>query len=382
MKIAIGHSDEVLAADAAEEAVERCRAALDGERPRAALLFASVEYEHETALARIAAEWPGLPLVGGSSDGELSSELGFRHDSFLLTLIAGDVRVHAGLGRDLSRDVASAVRSATAGLVDAGCALCLTTFAPTANASAVVRALNEHVGGGRVVGGLTGDHREFLRTREFFGDQVLRDALPALFLSGDFHCSSGVGSGWFPIGDVLRVTRSEGHIVHEIDGQPALSTYEQHYGSVPDHSLGEYPLALYPEGADRPWSLRAILDSDRRRGSLRFAGEVPEGSPVRMTEVLPDGLLAGSQGSLSAALAAYAGDDPELALIFSCAARKWVLGTQAAREIERLQACVREHGPAGLPIAGLYCYGEIAPPDGAQRSAFHNETCVSLVLGR
>jgi hypothetical protein len=210
---------------------------------------------------------------------------------------------------------------------------------------------------------------------------VLSDSLPALFLTGAFHRGWGVGSGWFPIGAERRITRSDGHIVHSIDGKPALEIYREQYGVVPDSSLGEYPLAIY-DGDGDSWSLRAIMDSDHETGSLRFAGEVPQGARVRMTEVMPDGILGGSTESLRNALEAYTGTEPQLALIFSCAARKWVLGTQAKQEIEDLERCASELGFPDLQIAGLYCFGEISPHNGGTESAFHNETCVSVVLGR
>ena len=261
--------------------------------------------------------------------------------------------------------------------------LCLTVFAPTTNSSEVVRTLHRELTDRvPIVGGLTGDHQlKDAHIVEFFGREVLSDSLPALFVTGDFHRGWGVGSGWFPIGADHTVTKSDGHIVHEIDGKPALAIYGDHYGTIPKDSLGEYPLAIH-DGRDDDWSLRAILDSDPAAGSLRFAGEVVTGARVRMTEVSPDGILSGSRDSLRNALASYTGTEPQLALVFSCAARKWVLGTQAAKEIDNLRECAAESGFPDLQIAGLYCFGEIAPHNGGTESAFHNETCVTVVLGK
>ena len=391
MKFVIGHSDDVDARDAVEAAIRSCLSDLEGERPKAALLFASVEYDHQVLLDRIAEEWPDIPVVGGSSDGELSSACGFCHDSVLLTLFAGDdLEARAGVGRDLSRDLEQAVAEAADCLGDASPFIAITTFAPSTNSSAVVRALSErHALRERgverslpVVGGLTGDHREFARTTEFFGREVLRDAFSVLYLSGDACCGWGLGSGWTPIGTAFEVTASEGHVVREINGLPALATYQRHYGAVSSGSLGEYPLAVSLGADETSWSLRAVMGSDAASGTLTFAGEVPVGSRVRMTEVLAEGILSGSAHSLESALQAYAGNRPELALVFSCAARKWVLGTQASQEIEQLRACAAENGVPDLRIAGFYCFGEIAPVAGGAAPAFHNETCVSLVLGQ
>jgi hypothetical protein len=146
-------------------------------------------------------------------------------------------------------------------------------------------------------------------------------------------------------------------------------------------SLGEYPIAVFPHGSDGPFHLRAVLDSDLASGSLRVAGEVLEGSLIRLTEVLPEGILAGSTESAHKALESYRGEDPLLAFVFSCAARKWVLGTRAEEEIGLLLDTFRRAGvePA---IAGGYCFGEIGPASHGALSEFHNETCVTVLLGR
>ena len=66
-------------------------------------------------------------------------------------------------------------------------AVCLTTFAPSANSSDVVRALDAGIANPEcpVLGGLSADHREFARTLEFAGTRVLADSLPVMFLCGD-----------------------------------------------------------------------------------------------------------------------------------------------------------------------------------------------------
>ncbi|MEZ5965749.1 MAG: FIST N-terminal domain-containing protein [Planctomycetota bacterium] len=380
----MGHSDEVDTVEAVELVLEQCAEQLGGETPRAALLFASTLYDHRVALDAVQARWPGLPLIGSSTDGEMSTRTGFTRDSLLLILLAGDgFEARVGLGRDLSKDPSAAVAAATACLGGDRAAVCLTTFAPSANSSAVLRdvqrALGEH--GCPILGGLSADHREYARMVEFCGTEILTDSLPVLYLFGNIRTGWGIGSGWFPMGDVHRVTKSEGHIVHTIDGEPATAIFKHYWGEVPKDSLGEYPLAIYPDGEDKPWVLRAAMGSDPKTGSIRFAGDVPEGVAVRVTEILPEGLLSGALRSMDAAFASFPGDEPSLVLLFSCAARRWVLGTRAEDEFEQLSEALAARSQKVIELAGFYCYGEIAPFDRGSASAFHNETCVSVLLG-
>ena len=380
MRAVFSHSDHPDSARAIQSVLDECRRQLGEETPRAGLLFCSVDYDHAAVLAAIQEAFPGLPVIGASSDGELSSRLGFCDDSVLLTLFAGDdVRVHAGLGRNLSADIDAAVNEALAGCTLVRPALCITTFAPSTNSSEVLRSLSRALKDAQcpVVGGLSGDHREYSRTTEYFGTTAQPDSLPVLLLEGEFSVSWGVGSGWFPVGAPQPVTRASGHEVQEIGGTSALDFYRAQYGEVPADSLGEFPLAL--TDSNGATTLRAILARDDSTGALRFAGEVPEGASVRVTEVLEEGLLQGSSHALGEALDRFDGSSPELALVFTCAARKWVLGADADREVEVLRRLASDRGLQALGIVGLYCFGEIAPV--GRENAFHNETCVSVVLG-
>jgi hypothetical protein len=382
MRAFTSHSQELEAVAAAGELIAKSTEQLQGEAPVAAFLFASTDYDHQQLLAALHAHWPDLPLVGGTTDGAISGA-GFAHDSVLLTLLTGKgLRARVGLGRSLSKDPARAVAQALAASGPQP-RLCWTVFAPTTNATAVVRMLQQGVGTEcPVVGGLTGDHREYSRMVEFCGTEVLTDSLPVMFLDGDMLVGCGVGTGWFPIGEPKIVTRAADNWVHEIDGKPALRIYEDYWGAIPPSaSLGEYPLAVFPAGPDGDYHLRAVLDADRTTGSLRVAGEVLQGAVIRLTEVVRDGLLAGSWTSASNAISAYPGRDPQIAFVFSCAARKWVLGTKAETEIEHLRSAFLGAGISPA-FAGGYCFGEIAPVRPGAPSEFHNETCVTVILGR
>ena len=53
MRAVIGHSDEVETTAAIEDALTQCRGQLADEKPKAVLVFMSVDYEHAEVLARI-----------------------------------------------------------------------------------------------------------------------------------------------------------------------------------------------------------------------------------------------------------------------------------------------------------------------------------------
>ena len=193
-------------------------------------------------------------------------------------------------------------------------------------------------------------------SREFAGDALTGDALAILLFAGPVAFSFGVETGWRGVGPRATVTRTSDAGVLEIDGRPALDFYERYVGAGQPPIAN--PLAVFEgSGSDR-FYLRTPAPYDRDRGSIMFFGAVPEGATVQLTMAGTDQIFEGAKASFADALAAFpGGDQPDGALLFSCATRKFLLGTRAGREIE----LAREVLGDALPISGLYCMGEIAP---------------------
>jgi hypothetical protein len=124
--------------------------------------------------------------------------------------------------------------------------------------------------------------------------------------------------------------------------------------------------------------LRTATVLDRETGDVSTFGPMPEGATVQLTVAGFDEIMEGVRTSISSALRTFpAGSTPDAALLYSCATRRFLLGTRARHEIELVQELVGRD----VPIAGFYCLGEIAPLPAADISQFHNATVVSVLLG-
>jgi hypothetical protein len=381
MKTLVVYSDDVDAQDAATELVANAREKLDGQRPRLGLLFAAIDYEAEVILATLMEAFPGLELIGCTTDGELSSERGFSDDSAVLCLLAGDeFDVASGVARQVSADPGAIIRESVeeAGHRLGGTPrLCLAMpTSMTVSDSAVVRALRSALRPGTpIFGGTAADQWRFIGSRQFFGREVLQDAVPFVLLAGDIRFSFGVSTGWSPLGRVGVVTEVEGHLVKAIDGQPATAFYRHYFGNVDISHLGEYPLAVFiGEGND--FYLRASLAIDDAKGWLSFAGDIPAGSRVQLTQTTRDEVLRSTREGLQRARNDYPGTAPSLLLCFACSGRKQLLGSRTGEEGQIARELLGD-----LSVAGFYGYGEIAPIQTDGTTHFHNETFVALPLG-
>ena len=214
-------------------------------------------------------------------------------------------------------DVRESVEEAARRLGDAP-RLCLTTpTSMTASDSAIVRALRSALGSGTPVFGATAaDQWRFTGIRQFFGREVLHDAVPFVLLAGDIRFSFAVNTGWSPLGRAAVVTEAEGNVVKAIDGQPATAFYRHYLGNVEISQLGEYPLAVFT-GEANDFYLRACLSIDDAKGWLNFAGDIPAGSRVQITQTTRDEVLGSAGDALQKARTGYPGTAPSLLLCFT-----------------------------------------------------------------
>jgi hypothetical protein len=380
----VGHSEELTAETAVDEILQQCRASLDGAVPSAGLLFAAIDFDHQTLLCEITRAFPGLALIGCTTDGEISSELGFREDSVTLILFVSDtVDITSGVGRGLSGDVAGACRSAVEeaqAKTDKLPRLCIATpEGLTAEGHSVTATLQQAVGHDiPLFGALAGDQWRLKSTRQFYGTEVLTDSIPILLLCGEFPFSYGVATGWRLVGEVGRVSRATGAVVHEIDGKPAIEFFRKYLGAGAKPTA-EVPLAIL-NASDTSEYLRASWGVvDESTGAVTFLATVPEGSRVRVSLADRDEILTGCGESLAIARSNLPpGTQPAAALFFSCAARKILLGTRTQEELR----LIRETLGDAVPICGFYGYGEISPNMGDPTGTkYHNESFVTLLIG-
>jgi hypothetical protein len=381
LKTVVGHSNDPDSLSAIAEVLEQCQQSLSGASPQAGILFAAIDFEHSLILNRICETYPGIELIGGTTDGEMSSLLGFEQDSLTLMLFCADnMRIRAGIGRNISQDlngvIQTAILQATTGCTEE-IKLCIALpESLTTSAVLILDSLQQALGKKvPIFGGLTADRWQFKQTYQFYKTEVCSDAIPLLLISGSVLFSHGIASGWHPIGNPGKVTKATKNVVYEIDGKPALDFYHHYLGQM-SPSL-EYPLAVFDVDETYYYMRASGGVYDPEVGSVTFFGDIPEGAIVQITETTRDNILSASQVSMMQALQNYPGKEPATALYFSCCGRRQILGTRTKEEYALTQTCSSK----SLPSCGFYTNGEIAPLEQQGISYFHNETFVTLLLG-
>ncbi|MEH2382666.1 MAG: FIST N-terminal domain-containing protein [Nostoc sp.] len=381
-RVVVGHSDDPDSQSAIAEVLQECSRSLAGSIPQAGLLFTAIDFDHALILQCIQNAFPGIELIGGTTNGEISSILEFQQDSLTLMLFASDeMEIRAGIGREASKNPAFAAQQAIAQAKAKSASLpqlCLTfPDSLTSNGVLILESLKQSLGVHiPIIGGMTADDYTFDKTYQFFQGEVLSDSVPVLLFSGKLLFSHGVAGGWTPISQRSRVTKVDGNIVYEIDGQRALDFYQHYLGE--ERFAANYAIHALAVFEDQDhFYLRAPNGYDRQSGSVTFFLDIPEQAVVQITDATRDNILSASETSLKNALANYPGVEPTAALLISCAARRRILGTLAREEYQ----LIKKHLPEALPCCGFYAYGEIAPLVGKGQTQCHNKTFVTLLIG-
>lgn len=384
--VGLGHSQDVDEDDAIQEAVQSALDDLGDATPRAAIVFTTADYDHAILARELQACLPGVSLIGCSADGQLSSAEAYVEDGLALMVFGGEaLDFHTGWGLIEGGKDRDAARRAAAEASKDGEIPTLVFTLPAgvgSNMDEIMAGLREGFGTHSVpvFGGTAADHWKFQKTFQISGARYETNGLPVLAVYGPVKFGHGVHSGWQAFGQPMTVTRTEGHVLYTVDGRSAAGLLAEEFGQTVLLSAGEYPLAvLLPEEGEDKFYLRAILEVDPKADRVILAGSIPEGARVRLTSASRDQILLGSAASTRAALARYPGDDPQALLVFSCAARKWLLGPRVREEYEGIAKELSSEG-LEIPVAGFYSFGELAPHE-QNVSYAHNETCVTLALG-
>lgn len=364
-------------------AADDLRAALDIS-PQLLLVFASVGFLRDPKLYETLREaFPGAAPVGCSTAGEISNKgvdsgscvvtaVHFEHAAVTVT----EARV-ATLADSHAGGAALAVGLERTGLR----AVLLFGRGVDINGSALIDGLVSGIGADvPITGGLAGDDGAFTETWVMGPSGVSTTGVVAIGLYGDgLILSHGSYGGWEPYGPARKVTRCDGNLLYELDGEPALNLYKAYLG---DYASGLpasgllFPFEMLGHDHAKLGLIRTILGINEADGSLILAGEIDPDGYLRLMHASTDSLTDGAAHAAHTAADHYSGQIG-LALLVSCVGRKLVMGDLVEDEIDVVVEAIGKTAT----ITGFYSYGEISPFSNTTDCKLHNQTMTVTFLG-
>jgi small ligand-binding sensory domain FIST len=242
----------------------------------------------------------------------------------------------------------------------------------------VVAAFNRHAPKVRLAGGMASAAARPGGNTLFLNDWVSREGGFALAFHGAIRADVVVSQGCRPIGPPLEITRADGNLVIELDGQPALERAEQVLRALPEDERERLQSGLYvgrPARGDASgrgdYLIRNLLGADRDRGVVAIGDIAVEREKVRLHVRDRDTAREDLEMLLSPqAFDARAG----AVLLFACNGRGQGLFGAPDGDIGTLQAMLGGTVPAG----GMFCAGEIGPV--GERNHLHGHAASIAIL--
>ncbi len=198
-----------------------------------------------------------------------------------------------------------------------------------------------------IAGGRAGDNLAFKQTYVFNEEHSSDNACVIATLSGnELIVNSDYMLNWTPIGKDMVITKVNENILYELDGIPILDIYKKYLGEDIMENLSricmEFPLIVKRDGV--VVARAPLLKTED--GGLLFAGNFELGDTVRFSFGNIEDIISYSYEHFQEFKAFPA----EAVYIYSCAARKELIGEKLDDEVYMLESIA--------PTAGFFTYGE------------------------
>lgn len=346
--------------------------------PQLALVFGDVAcLADPQCLPALQQALPGVTLMGCSTAGEISVG-GVSSGGLVITALHFDEPGFQQVTTDLAdmADSAAAGERLARALTHQGLHSVLVLGQGVAiNGSALIEGMSRVLPPSVALsGGLAGDGGAFKQTWTVSNQAVSPRQLVALGFSGaKTQLRHGSFHGWQPFGVARRVTRCEGNVLYELDGEPALDIYKRYLGNYAKDLPGSgllFPFEMLGADHRELGLIRTILGIDEAQGSLILAGSIAPDGYLRLMHATTHSLIDGAQVAAERVRESGLPMGVSLALLVSCVGRKLVMGAHVDEEIE----AVAEVFGQDAVVAGFYSYGEISPMVKGLDCKLHNQT--------
>lgn len=347
------------------------------EKAQLVLVFGSGELvTKETIFSSIKARFPKADIVSCSTSGEILHKEVYD-DTLVVTAIYFEKATTQAVSVDISQSVDSFETGKTLmGMLnqDQLVSVFVISEGSFINGSELVAGFNSvNTNNIPVTGGLAGDAARFAKTQVGLNSAAKEGTVVAIGFYGEGllvgHSSFG---GWDEFGKERVITRSVKNVLYEIDGQKALDLYKEYLGPYVDELPGSallFPISLRTDDSTKNL-VRTILNVNESDGSMIFAGNMPEGSKMRLMKVNFEKVINGSSVAAINTASMHENNKANLAILISCVGRKLILQDRTSEEVEAAQKVFGDH----TTITGFYSYGELSPFNLGSNCELHNQT--------
>lgn len=367
----------------------------------AVLVFVSIVYNLEEVLRGINSIVGVVPVVGTTTAGEICNEM--HTETILVVALASPfLRVHCGIGRNVSKDWRRALNEAINSpaihpffhntseykrqMRRKGRNAFVMLFSPgntrknNDHSFEIVEAIKERsMGEFFIVGGSSADDWRMEQNYVLYAQQAYMDSLLLVVFETELQFGISLTHGFRPTDMRATVTAVDGYEILTLDGLPAADVYSLLLG-LPKEKLKEKHLT-YTTGAtigiaDTMGQYRVNIASYfTARGGIFVTQPVTVGTVFTRMEPDPNRMAGAGVESIHHAMLRGGITDIAVGIVFYCALRPRIMGRKAEQEIADMKKILAEK-----PLTGFCSFGELGVADNGD-SRHSNSAVACLVFG-
>lgn len=370
--VGVGHSQSLSTSEAAERATLMAMGNAGIAKADLAIVFATLNYqtEYEHLYQAVHSNANCDELIGCSGMSVLTSAGEFEEEPTLAVMVIRSDQLSAASfsARGTAAEVGEQIQKDIQSGRDDDSLLVIFPDVRTVNPAELVKHIGDDgielpLVGAAVSGDATGAQMYHWR-----GEEATEGGLTGILLTGDFNTEIGVAQGCQPVGRPREVTRAEGRVIFELDGEPALENFKGTLQLLTQDDIRRsggtvfVGIAMDPENRNPirgDFLIRNLIGINEEHDALAVSEEVTEGQLVQFHLRNPNAAAEEIQVILTRLAEKTREYPPAFGLYFNCLGRGKGLYGVANHDI----GVIQEKFP-GLPVIGFFGNSEFAPIGG------------------
>ena len=319
----------------------------------------------EKFLKKLQEDFPHAVIVGATSAGEISHAKVYESRVVVSLSLFKHTQLQVHYEKQITKEAGIATAKAVC-LKDTKAIVVLSEGLRGEDYEAYLSGLKSSAPDVLIAGGMAGDNFHLEQTYVFIDTKVYkRGSVAVSFSSPKLYASNKYNLNWTPIGMDFEITKAKGNRVDEIASIPAVDFYEKYLGKeVVENAhvvLPNFQL-LFKEG--KTVIARTPLKIEGK--SLVFAAPVKEKQVVQFGFSSESSVVDNAYKIRNELVKKPA----ESIYVFSCIARKTLLGETLTKELQSFEEVA--------PTAGFFTYGEFYSAE--KKDVLLNCTTTLLIL--
>ena len=370
--VGVGHSQEPSTADAAERATLMAMGNAGIAKADLAIVFATINYqtEYEQLYQAVQANSGCDELIGCSGMSVLTSGGEFEEEPAIAVMVLRSEQLSAvpfsaqGTESEVGEQIQESIQSA----LQDDSLLIIFPDIRAVNPAELVKQIGTDGAALPVVGAAVSGDATGAQMYHWKDAQATEGGATGVLLSGNFNTEIGVAQGCQPIGKPREVTKADGQVIFELDGEPALENFKGTLQLLTQDDIrrsgGTVFVGIAMDDTNRnptrgDFLIRNLVGISEEHAALAISEEVKVGQLVQFHLRNPAAAAEEIQAIVAQLAEKTREQSPAFGLYFNCLGRGKGLYGVTNHDINIIQ----EQFP-GLPVIGFFGNSEFAPIGG------------------